>query len=382
MSETFFQTKLPNTGLSIFSKMSALANEEKAINLSQGFPNFDCDAELTNLVHKYMMEGKNQYAPMAGCLALRQAISNKIKKQRNLSIDPENELCITAGATQALFTCISALIHPGDEVICIDPAYDSYKPAVTLQGGKPVSYQLKGPDFTIDWGELELLLSEKTKLFILNNPHNPLGTVYQESDLLKLAELAEKYNFFVLGDEVYEHLIFDDEPHISVLDIKNLRQRSFACYSFGKTFHITGWKIGYCIAPSYLMDEFKKVHQFNVFSVNTPVQLALADYLEKETWRSLASFFQNKRDLLKDQLKDSKLDLKPCKGTYFLTVDYSKLSSKKDVDYAVELCKTVGVATIPISVFFEKPFEEKILRICFAKTDEVLLQAGERLRQL
>lgn len=382
MPTHFFSSKLPNIGKSIFSEMSALANEAKAINLSQGFPNFDCDPALIRLVNKHMEAGRNQYAPMAGTAELRNAIKHKIKTDRDIEIHEDKEICLTAGATQAIYTAISAIVQQEDEVICIDPSYDSYKPAIMANGGTPISYALSGPDYTIDWESIEQLISNKTKLFILNNPHNPLGTTYSKEDLNTLGKLAEHYNFIVLSDEVYEHLVFDGKKHVSALDIPALRNRSFVCYSFGKTFHITGWKMGYCIAVEPLMEEFKKLHQFTVFSVNTPAQFAIAEYLAEETWRSLPNFFQQKRDLLLEQLKDTPLKPSACQGTYFLTVNYSELSQKNDFEFAKQLIQDIGVATIPISVFYENPPEEKLLRICFAKTDDLLEKAGERFKSL
>ena len=382
MPTHFFSSKLPNIGKSIFSEMSALANEAKAINLSQGFPNFDCDPTLIKLVSKHMQAGRNQYAPMAGTAELRTAIKHKIKTDRNIDIHEDKEICLTAGATQAIYTAISAIVQKEDEVICIDPSYDSYKPAIIANGGIPVSYALSGPDYTIDWASIEQLISKNTKLFILNNPHNPLGTTYSKEDLTTLGKLAEQHNFIVLSDEVYEHLVYDGKKHISALDIPVLRNRSFVCYSFGKTFHITGWKMGYCIAAESLMDEFKKLHQFTVFSVNTPAQFAIAEYLAQETWRSLPNFFQQKRDLLLDQLNGTPLRPSTCQGTYFLTVNYSELSQKGDFEFAKQLIQDIGVATIPISVFYEDPPNEQLLRICFAKTDELLEKAGKRFQSL
>ena len=382
MATHIFSSKLPNTGKSIFSEMSARAREANAINLSQGFPNFDCDPQLIELVSKHMKQGKNQYAPMAGIEALRIAIQKKIYTHRNISIDIDSEICITAGATQAIYTAISTVIQPNDEVICIDPAYDSYKPSIIANGGKAISYALKGPAYRINWQDIEELMSEQTKLFIINNPHNPTGTTYSEEDLLTLARLAEKYNFLVLSDEVYEHLVFDNQKHISALEIPELRSRSFVCYSFGKTFHITGWKMGYCIAPEPLMDEFKKLHQFTVFSVNTPAQFAIAEYLEEETWKTLSAFFQKKRNTLLEHLEDSPLQATASEGTYFLTVDYSALSNKKDHQFAIDLIQKIGVATIPISVFYENPPDDTRLRICFAKTDELLEKAGAQFKKL
>jgi methionine aminotransferase len=382
MPTHFFSSKLPNTGKSIFSEMSARANEAKAINLSQGFPNFDCDPVLIDLVFKYMNKGRNQYAPMAGTLEIRQAIKDKVFRHRNIEINTESEICLTAGATQAIYTAISAIIRPSDEVICIDPSYDSYKPSIAANGGIAVAYALKGPNYRINWDKIEALISNKTKLFILNNPHNPIGTTYSREDLTKLSELAEKYNFLVISDEVYEHLVFDKQNHVSALDIPALRKRSFICYSFGKTFHITGWKMGYCIAAPELMTEFKKLHQFTVFSVNTPAQLAIAEYLTKDSWKELPEFFQNKRDLLIDKLEQSPLKIMPCEGTYFLNVDYSDLSNKNDYEYAIELIEKIGVATIPLSVFYDNPPNEKLLRICFAKTDELIEAAGRQFQKL
>ena len=376
-----FESKLPQTEKSIFSKMSAIANEYKAINLSQGFPNFDPDFTLIELVHKYMKAGKNQYAPMAGTPELLQAIQLKIKAHRGLEIH-EDQLCITAGATQAIYTAISAVVKPGDEVICIDPAYDSYKPAIITNGGQPISYGLEAPSFKIDWDKLEALMNAKTKLLILNNPHNPLGICYSKEDLTRLGQLAEKYDCLVISDEVYEHLVFDDQKHISALEIPSLKDRSFVTYSFGKTFHITGWKMGYCIASPLLMEEFKKIHQFTVFSVNTPAQLAIAEYLGMNSWKTLPAFFQQKRDLLMQYLDQSPFQVKASAGTYFQLVDYSAISQQVDTEFAMELIKSIGVATIPVSVFYDQAPKQQLLRICFAKTDELLHQAGERMISL
>ncbi len=375
------ESKLPQTEKSIFSKMSAIANEYKAINLSQGFPNFDPDFTLIELVHKYMKAGKNQYAPMAGTPELLNAIQLKIKAHRGLEIH-EDQLCITAGATQAIYTAISAVVKPGDEVICIDPAYDSYKPAIITNGGQPISYGLEAPEFSIDWDKFEALMNAKTKLIILNNPHNPLGICYSKEDLTKLGQLAEKYGCLVISDEVYEHLVFDDQKHISALEIPALKDRSFVTYSFGKTFHITGWKMGYCIASPLLMEEFKKIHQFTVFSVNTPAQLAIAEFLGMNTWKTLPTFFQKKRDLLMQYLDQSPFQVKASAGTYFQLVDYSEISQQVDTEYAMELIKSIGVATIPVSVFYDQAPKQQLLRICFAKTDELLHQAGERIISL
>ena len=377
------QSKLPNVGTTIFSVMSALANEHQAINLSQGFPNFDCDPTLKNLVNKYLQEGFNQYAPMPGANNLLERLSQKINKSYGASINPKTEITITAGATQALFTAIAAFVQKGDEVILIEPAYDSYAPSVEVVGGVVVPYELKLPDFKINWEALENLITSKTRMFIINTPHNPTGSILLEEDLRRIEYLAEKHDLIILSDEVYEHLIFDGEIHQSVLRFPKLFQRSLAVYSFGKTFHSTGWKMGYCVAPEHLMTEFRKVHQFNVFCVNSFVQYAIAEYLEDESkYLSLSSFYQKKRDFFLEKIKNSKFRPISCKGTYFQLVDYSEISDEPEVEFAKRMTKEFGVAVIPVSVFYTKKINQKIVRVCFAKTENLLDEAAVLLRKV
>ncbi len=372
------QSKLPNVGTTIFTVMSALANEHQAINLSQGFPNFDCAPELRNLVNKYLQTGFNQYAPMGGAPVLTEKLAHKIQKLYGANVNPKTEITITAGGTQALFTAITTFIKSGDEVVLIEPAYDSYGPSIEVCGGVVVPYEMKVPDFKIDWNELEELMNDRTKMLIINTPHNPTGSILLEKDLKIIEALAEKYDLIVLSDEVYEHLIYDEEQHQSVLRFPKLFQRSLAVYSFGKTFHSTGWKMGYCVAPEHLMKEFRKVHQFNVFSVNSFVQYAIAEYLEEEsTYLSLNNFYQEKRDFFLDKIKDSKLRPIKCAGTYFQLVDYSEISDEPEFEFAKRMTTEFGVAVIPVSAFYTKKINQKVVRICFAKTEDLLEEAAE-----
>jgi methionine transaminase len=376
-------SKLPKVGTTIFTVMSALANEHGAINLSQGFPNFPSSELLNDLVYRYLQQGYNQYAPMAGVPLLRQRIAEKAAALYGAALDPETEITITAGATQALFTAISAFIRLGDEVILLEPAYDSYQPAIEVNGGTAVPYRLKPPHYQPDWGELEALITPRTRMIVFNTPHNPTGAVLQAADLQALERLAEAHDLLVLSDEVYEHLIYDGQAHQSVLRYPGLWQRSLAVYSFGKTFHNTGWKIGYCLAPAHLMAEFRKVHQFNVFSVNTPMQHALADYLaDADNYLSLPAFFQQKRDFFLQAMHGSPLRPLPCAGTYFCCFDYRAISQEGDLDFARRMTSEYGVAAIPLSAFYSNGQDDKIIRLCFAKTEETLEEAGERLRKI
>jgi methionine aminotransferase len=378
-----FVSKLPHVGTTIFSVMSALAREYQAINLSQGFPNFPCDPALIERVHHYMQKGYNQYAPMPGMPELRSQLAQKIEAIYGRQVDPDQEITITAGATQALFTVLTAFVRSGDEVVLIEPAYDSYRPAIELQGGKAVAYELEAPDFRIDWEALEQLITDRTRILIVNTPHNPTGTILSKEDQRVLETLAERYDLLVISDEVYEHLVYDGGEHQSVLGSDRLYPRSIATYSFGKTFHATGWKTGYCVGPEDLMQEVRKVHQYNVFSVNTPVQLALADYLTDATvYQGLASFYQQKRDLFRSQLEGTGLRPLASEGTYFQLVDYSEVSDLPDFEFAQWLTKEVGVAAIPISGFYNSGRDEKKVRFCFAKTEETLLEAGKLLRKM
>ncbi len=373
-------SKLPNAQTSIFSVMSGLAAKENALNLSQGFPNFESDPKMIALVNEAMKNGKNQYAPMPGILSLREAIAGKMENLYGISYHPETEITITAGATQAIFTAIAAIVGKDDEVLIFKPAYDCYEPTIELFGGKSIAVQLNPEDFNIDWEKVKGLITDKTKMIIINSPHNPSGRILSKDDMLQLEALLKNTNILLLSDEVYEHIIFDGEKHQSAALFPSLAERTFIIASFGKTFHNTGWKVGYCIAPSYLTEEFRKVHQFNVFSVNHPTQIALAEYLKNPNhYLELGDFYQQKRDLFLNLIKDSQFDFKPSKGTYFQLLNFSKITNESDVDFAVKLTKEQKIASIPISVFNEAGFDTKVLRFCFAKTDETLKRAAEIL---
>lgn len=375
-------SKLPNISPSIFSVMSKMAMDYNAINLSQGFPNFPSDPSLIALVNQAMNDGFNQYAPMAGDFELRMEISKKIEKLHNHFYNPETEITVTAGATQAIFTIIAATINKGDEVLIFTPAYDCYAPTVELFGGKIVPIQLKPPFYGVDWQEVADKISPKTKMIIINSPHNPSGMLFSEEDMLQLQDLAEKNNLFVLSDEVYEHIIFDGNVHQSASKFESLAARSFVTASFGKTFHNTGWKIGYCVAPENLMKEFQKVHQFNVFCVNHPIQKAFATYLKDENnYLNLSNFYQQKRDFFLNLMEGSNFKVIPSKGTYFQMLDFSEISNETDIAFAERLTKEFKIATIPTSVFNEGKKDYKQIRVCFAKTDETLVQAAKILQQ-
>lgn len=377
------QSKLPNLGTTIFSVMSALANEHQAINLSQGFPNYDCDPKLIDLVTKYMKKGMNQYAPMPGVAVLNERLCQKIESLYGTSYNPKTELTVTAGATEALFSAITAFVHEGDEVILIEPAYDCYAPAVRLSGGTVVPYALKAPDWKVDWTKFGQLITDKTKMIIINTPHNPVGTIFEETDLKALSQLVEGTDIILLSDEVYEHMVLDGKAHQSVMRYPELRNRALAVFSFGKTLHATGWKLGYIVGDEKLMVEFRKVHQFNVFSVNTPMQYAIAEYLEDPSvYMNIANFFQQKRDNFLQLTANSPLKMKPSAGTYYQLADYSAISDEKDTDFAIRMTKEFGVALIPISVFYTEEIHQKVIRICFAKTDETLEAAAERLSKI
>ena len=363
--------------------MTALANKHKAINLSQGFPNFKSNSKLIDLVSQAMNSGYNQYAPMPGILPLREAIAKKLDFLYNSTYYPETEITITSGATQAIYSIISAFIKPNDEVIIFKPAYDSYEPTVQLNGGIVVPIQLKAPDYKIDWNGVKQRINDNTKMIIINTPQNPCATIFSESDLLQLQDITRNTNIIVLSDEVYEHIIFDEEKHQSVCLFPDLKSRSFLVASFGKTFHNTGWKMGYCCAPEELMEEFRKVHQFTVFSVNHPIQIALTEYLkEPNHYLELSQFYQKKRDLFTNMIKDSRFKVIPSKGTYFMMLDYSGISNEKDIEFANRLTIDFGLASIPISVFNEDNLDEKVLRFCFAKKDDTLKKAAEILNKI
>jgi len=378
-----FTPKLTNVNTSIFSVMSALANEHNAINLSQGFPNFKSDQNLIDGVTKAMNSGYNQYAPMAGSLELREAISKKFEILYNSSYHPDTEITVTAGATQAIFTIISTFIKPDDEVIIFKPAYDSYQPSIEANGGKSIAIELEAPLYGINWKKVEKAISGNTKMILINTPHNPSGTILTKADMLKLQELTRGTDIIVLSDEVYEHIIFDEEQHQSVCLFSDLKQRSFITASFGKTFHNTGWKIGYCCAPKALMDAFRNVHQFNVFSVHHPTQKALADYLQNSShYLDLSEFYQEKRDTFLSLIKDSRFQFTLSKGTYFQVLNYSEITDQNDVEFARQLTIENGIASIPLSVFYDTKLDHKVLRFCFAKTNDTLKQAAEILNKI
>ena len=375
------ESKLPNLGTTIFTQMSALAQAHKAINLSQGFPDYDGPRYLQARLAYHVAQGANQYAPMTGVQALREAIAEKTAALYGYQPDANSEITVTAGATEALYAAITALVRSGDEVICFDPSYDSYAPAVELAGGVVKRIALQPPHFHVDWQAFAALLSDKTRLVILNTPHNPSATVWQRADFAALWQAIAEREIYVLSDEVYEHICFSSEGHASVLAHPELRQRAVAVSSFGKTYHMTGWKVGYCVAPAAISAELRKVHQYLTFAVNTPAQLALADMLraEPEHYRELPAFYQAKRDLLMDALSQSRLKILPCEGTYFLLADYSAISDLDDVSFCQWLTKEVGVAAIPLSVFCADAFPHKLIRLCFAKQEATLRAAAERL---
>lgn len=376
-------SKLSNVGTTIFSQMTQLANENEAINLSQGFPDFPADPDLLNLVDHYIKKGFNQYAPMGGMMSLKEEIAKKIENAHEAIYHPDTEITVTAGGTQAIFTAIASLIKDGDEIIIFEPAYDCYEPTVELFGGIVKRFKMTAPDYSIDWNEVKKLVSNKTKLIILNNPNNPAGKILDESDFEELISIVKGTSIFILSDEVYENIVFDGKKHLSICKYPELKERSFLIASFGKLFHVTGWKIGYCAAPKNLTDEFRKVHQFNVFSVNTPIQLAFADYMKNEdNYLNLNMFFQKKRDLIRNGLSGTSFELLDCEGTYFQAVKYDKISNKKDIDFAHELTINHKVATVPFSSFYKEKLNENVIRLCFAKKDETLEMALENLRKI
>lgn len=374
------ESKLPEVGTTIFTVMSALANEHDAINLSQGFPDFPSSPELIDLVSQAMKDGYNQYPPMAGMPSLLNALADKIEQLYQRRLSPQDEITITPGATEALYCAITAVVNRGDEVIVFDPAYDSYQPVVELNGGVCRRIPLTFPDYRIDWQLVREQLSERTRMIVINSPHNPTGSLLSDDDLNELAAITRDTNIVVLADEVYEHIVFDGLPHASVLAHPALYQRSFAVYSFGKTYHVTGWKIGYCVAPPKLMAEFRKVHQFNGFTTNTPMQVALAEYLRTpDHYLELGGFLQQKRDYFLAKMASSRLRPLPSKGTYFQCFDYSVVSDMADTEFAKQLTIESGVAGIPLSVFYGDRRDNKVLRFCFAKNEATLDVAAEIL---
>ncbi|MEO8796130.1 MAG: methionine aminotransferase [Daejeonella sp.] len=376
-------SKLPNVGTTIFSVMSQLAAEHNAINLSQGFPDFESSPELIELVNQAMKNGHNQYAPMPGLQILREQIASKVNALHHSAYNPDTEVTVTAGGTQAIFTALSAVIQPNDEVIIFEPAYDCYSPTIKLLGGVVKSFELSPPDYKIDWTVVKKLINSRTRMIILNSPHNPSGAVLGEEDIKQLIQITNNYDLLILSDEVYEHIIFDGKQHLSIARYPELRDRAFIVASFGKLFHNTGWKMGYCIAPDWLMAEFRKIHQFLVFSVNTPMQYALAKFLEDpNNYNELSQFYQQKRDFFAELMQQTRFDLLPCGGSYFQSAYYNRISDESDLVFAKRLTTEFGVAAIPVSAFYNKGTDHHVLRFCFAKKQETLEKAVERLTKV
>lgn len=377
------QSKLPNIGTTIFTVMSGLANQVGAINLSQGFPNFDPSERLQRLVAEHMARGANQYAPMPGIPLLRERIAEKIGRMYGATVNPDTEITVTAGGTQAIFCAIAAFVRPGDEVILLEPCYDSYRPSVETVGGTVVTHSLAAPDYRVDWNELAKRITPRTRMLCINTPQNPTGTILREADMLKINEMLRDTDIVLMSDEVYEHLIFDGEKHASALRYPELYARTLAIYSFGKTYHNTGWKMGYCVAPPELTREFRKVHQFNVFSANHPMQAAFADFMtEPSEYLGLPDFYQQKRDAFLQAMSATRFRPLPCAGTYFQLFDYSGISDESDLAFCKRLTTEYGVAAIPVSAFFTDLKDEKVIRLCFAKTPDLLERAGEKLARV
>ena len=376
-------SKLPDVGVTIFTVMSKMSIDHNAINLSQGFPDFDVHPDLLALVEKYMRSGYNQYAPMQGVPALRERIADKVLELYSAAYDPASEITVTSGATEALFAAISAVVKKGDEVIVLEPAFDSYVPVIELNGGIPVYIKYQFPDYRIDWDDVKQAVSSKTRLIILNSPNNPTGAVLSGEDIAELKNIVRNTNVLILSDEVYEHIIFDGLKHESMSRYPELAERSFVVSSFGKTYHTTGWKIGYCLAPAHLSVEFQKVHQFLTFASNTPIQYAYAEFMQnKDVYLNLAAFYQKKRDKFLALIKRSRFKAMPCHGTYFQMLDYSAISHENDVEFSRRLTMEHGVASIPPSVFYHHQDDHKVLRFCFAKKDETLEKAAEKLCEI
>ena len=387
MSAPHLESRLPNVGTTIFTVMSALAQEHRAINLGQGFPDFGCDPRIVEAVAQAMAAGHNQYPPMAGVPALRDAIATKVERLYGRRYSAATEVTVTAGATQAILTAILCAVRPGDEVIVIEPAYDSYLPAIALAGGTPVLVSMRAPtadaSFSVPWDAVAAAITPRTRMLLINSPHNPTGTTFTAADLNALARLTRGTQILVMSDEVYEHMVYDGEPHRSLCGHDELAQRAFVISSFGKTYHVTGWKVAYCVAPAALTAEFRKVHQFNVFTVNTPMQVGIADYMaDPRPADALAAFYQSKRDMFRQGLAASRFRPLGCAGTYFQLADYSAISDLTESEFCRWLTVEAGVAAIPVSAFFDTPREHKIVRFCFAKRDETLQAALDRLCRL
>lgn len=376
-------SKLPTVGTTIFSVMSELAQQHNAINLSQGFPDYPTDPKLIALINEAMLAGHNQYAPMVGSPILKEIVAKKMIAHYGAKYNEETEITITAGGTQAIFTAIASIINPGDEVIIFEPAYDCYAPTVKLFGGLVKPFTLHAPDYTIDWEMVKKLFSANTRMIILNSPQNPTGSILSKTDIEALIKLTKDTDVLILSDEVYEHIIFDGEQHESIARYPELMNRSFIVASFGKLLHTTGWKLGYCLAPAKLTSEFRKVHQFNVFSVNTPMQIGIANYLANDQiYNDISMFFQQKRDLFRTLLSETKFKLLPCKGSYFQCVSFAHLTDESDVEFAKRIITEFGVASIPVSTFYTNKTDDKILRFCFAKEQKTLEAAVEKLKKI
>lgn len=376
-------SKLPDVGTTIFTVMSALATEHGAVNLGQGFPDYMMSEELISLVNDAMKRGFNQYVPMQGYMPLREALSEKIQYLYKTVVNPDTQITITPGGTYAIYTALTTILHPGDEVIIFEPAYDSYIPGVEVNGAVPVLIDLKFPEYKIDWNEVRSKISSKTKMIMLNSPHNPTGAVLSQEDINELRSIVDDRDIFICSDEVYEHLIFDDIKHQSILRYPDLLEKSFVCFSFGKVYHCTGWKLGYCVSSTQLMSEFRKVHQFNCFSCHTPSQVALSTFLSnKDSYLSLSSFMQKKRDHFINLMQQTRFKLLDSKGSYFICASFDNLSNESDKDFAIRITKDYGVATIPVSVFYKSGTDNKVVRFCFAKKNDTLELAVERLSKI
>ena len=377
------KSKLPNVGTTIFTVMSALATEHKAINLGQGFPDFPMNEELTAKVAEAMRNGHNQYAPMPGMISLRESLAEKVEFLYKTKVNPDTEITITPGGTYAIYSSLTTILQPGDEVILFEPAYDSYIPNIEINAAKAVPLPLTYPDYKIDWELVRSSINAKTKAILINSPHNPTGSVLDANDIAELKSVVAGTNIFIVSDEVYEHLIYDELPHESILKYPELFERSFVNFSFGKTYHCTGWKLGYCIAPAAFTKEFRKVHQYNCFSCFTPAQVALAEYLKnKDAYLSLPRFMQQKRDYFIELMKQTKFDLLNTSGSYFICASYGRISDEADKDLAIRLTKEAGVATIPLSAFYHNQKDDKVVRFCFSKQNRTLQQAVERLMKV
>ncbi|MEO8771494.1 MAG: methionine aminotransferase [Ferruginibacter sp.] len=380
---TTIQSKLPSVGTTIFTVMSALAAKHSAINLGQGFPDFPMNEALTSLVYKAMKDGNNQYVHMNGLPGLREALAEKANSLYNADINPDTDITVTPGGTYAIYTAFTTILQPGDEVILFEPAYDSYIPNIEINGGVAVPVPLLFPDYKINWDVVREKITAKTKAIIINTPHNPTGSVLDENDIAQLRSIVKDTGIFIISDEVYEHLIFDDKQHLSMLRYPDLFERSFVCFSFGKVYHCTGWKMGYCMAPASLMKEFRKVHQFNCFTCNSPVQFALAEFLkQKEQYFTLGKFLQQKRDYFKNIMAQTKFIPLPSYGSYFQLYSYENISDESENDFAVRLTSEFGVATIPVSAFYKNAVDNKVLRFCFAKKETTLDEAVNRLQKI